>query len=136
MAQSVSRDLLGRYGTQARSAEDIWPVTATLGAATMILSLNLHSSVFNLALASVSLLGAGLAPVMMIRVLNWRRTDTSLIFAALVGFCTASLWRFFGLSGFMNEAAPGIALALSANLIVCRFSATSGRSLVYDDVRT
>lgn len=136
MAQSAFRDLLGRQSTRRPGIEDLWPVTLVLGGATMVLSLNLHSSVFDLALMSVSLLGAGLAPAMMIRVLNWRRTDTSLIAAVFVGFCAAALWRFFGLGGFVNEAAPGIALGLLANFIVLRFSRGFSQAWEIRDGRT
>jgi hypothetical protein len=31
------------------------------------------------------------------------------------------LWRYFGLSAAMNEAAPGIMLALAANFIATHF---------------
>jgi len=121
MAQTASRDLLAR--ARRRSAEELWPLIAILGAVTMFISLNLHSTVVNLALASVSLMGAGLAPAMLIRVLNWRRTDISVITAVIVGTCTAISWRYFGLSGTMNEAAPGIALALAANFFIANLSA-------------
>jgi Na+/proline symporter len=133
MAQTASRDLLGLVHGKRRFAGELWPLTATIGAATMILSLNLHSTVVDLALSSVSLLGAGLAPAMLIRVLNWPRTDTSLIVTVLAGTCTAVLWRYFGLSGSMNEAAPGIAVALLANFILTRFSDTSASRLAYDN---
>jgi Na+/pantothenate symporter len=125
MAQTMSRDLFGHGHGKGREAEELWPLTAAIGAATMILSLNLHGTVVDLALSSVSLLEAGLAPAMLIRVLDWRRTDISLIVTVLIGPCTAILWRFFGLSGFMNEAAPGITLALFANFILTRFSCGS-----------
>jgi Na+/proline symporter len=125
MAQTMSRDLFGHGDDESRRGKELWPLTAALGAATMILSLNLHNTVVDLALSSVSLLEAGLAPVMLIRVLGWRRTDISLIVTVLVGSCTAILWRSFGLSGFMNEAAPGISSALLANFIFTRFSGGS-----------
>jgi len=119
MAQTASRDVLNRRtDTARRRAEELWPLIAVLGAATMLISLNLHSTVVDLALASVSLMGAGLAPAMLIRVLNWRRTDNSVIVAVAVGTSTAILWRYFGLSGSMNEAAPGIVLALLVNYVI------------------
>jgi sodium/proline symporter len=122
MAQSASRDLLGLSNQRRRSAEELWGITAILGAITMVLSVSLHSSVYGLALSSVSLLGAGLAPAMLIRVLRWRHTETSLIVTVLVGFGTAGMWRFFGLSGTMNEAAPGMTAALLVNDVLTRFA--------------
>jgi sodium/proline symporter len=115
MAQTTSRDLIGRSQNGRQRVEELWPLTATIGAATMLLSLNLHSTVLDLALSSVSILGAGLAPAMLIRVLKWRHTDTSLVIAVVVGVCTAITWRYYGLSQTMNEAAPGIALGLLSN---------------------
>jgi len=131
LAQTVSRDLFGRIHDHRHNAEELWPLIALLGAATMVVSLHLHSTVVDLALASVSLMGAGLAPAMLIRLLNWRRTDTSLIVVVLVGTGTAALWRYLGLSGLMNEAAPGIILALSANFMVARLSRNTSPVLSY-----
>jgi len=122
MAQTVSRDLFSRTQDKRRNAQEPWPLIAVLGIATMSVSLNLHSTVVDLALSSVSLMGAGLAPAMLIRVLNWRRTDLSLCIAVVVGTFTAVLWRYLGLSGVMNEAAPGIILALSANFLFASLS--------------
>jgi Na+/proline symporter len=131
LAQIVSRDLFGRIHDQRRKAEELWPLIAVLGAATMAISIHLHSTVVDLALASVSLMGAGLAPAMLIRVLDWRRTDASLIVAVVVGTCMAVLWRYLGMSGTMNEAAPGIISALSANFIVARLSRRANPVLSY-----
>ena len=126
LAQTVSRDLFIPTRDHRHDAEELWPLLAVLGAATMVVSLHLHSTVVNLALSSVSLMGAGLAPAMLIRVLNWRRTDTSLILAVVVGTGTAVLWRSFGLGGTMNEAAPGIVLGLLTNFLSARLSRNRG----------
>ena len=122
MAQTTSRDLLGRAQGKRQLSEELWPLTAILGVSTMILSLNLHRTVVDLALSSVSLLAAGLAPAMLIRVLNWRRTDISLTCSILAGTCTAIVWRSCGLSETMNAAAPGMALALSTNFVLARLT--------------
>ncbi len=122
MAQTLSRDLLSRTHKKRPNTQELWPLIAVLGIGTMVVSLNLHSTVVDLALSSVSLMGAGLAPAMLIRVLNCRRTDFSLSSAVVVGTSTAILWRYLGLSAVMNEAAPGIILALSANFILARIS--------------
>lgn len=125
MAQAASRDLFDRTGTEQSDVEVLWPFTATLGVATMVLSFFLHSSVVNLALSSVSLLGAGLAPAMIVRVLKLRYTDTSLICSVLAGISTAVVWKYLSLGASINEAAPGIAAALVVNYLVSEFHATS-----------
>jgi Na+/proline symporter len=131
LAQTVSRDLFGRIHDHRRNAEELWPLIALLGATTMIVSLHLHNTVVDLALASVSMMGAGLAPAMLIRLLNWRRTDMSLIVVVVVGTGTAVVWRYLGLSPIMNEAAPGMILAISANFIVSRLSRNASPALSY-----
>ncbi len=129
MAQTVSRDLLSRSDAARRTSQESILLTAVLGAGTMIASLNLNSTVANLALSSVGLMGAGLAPAMLIRLLKWRQTDTSLIATVIVGTCTAALWQYFGLSGNINEAAPGMVMALLANFALARLST---RTVTYD----
>jgi sodium/proline symporter len=115
-AQTASHDLLERPKNERD--DQLWLLTAFVGVVTMVFSLSVRSSVFNLVLSSASLLGAGLAPAMLIRLLNWRRTDRSVTLAIGVGFFTAISWRLLGFSGFMNEAAPGMALALLVNRVL------------------
>jgi Na+/pantothenate symporter len=122
MSQTVSRDLFTHSDDDRRNSHRSWLLTAVLGAATMMVSLNLNSTVANLALSSVSLMGAGLAPAMLIRLLGWRRTDASLIATVIIGTCTAVLWQRAGWSAVINEAAPGIAIALLVNMVIARFS--------------
>jgi Na+/pantothenate symporter len=122
MAQTTACDLFGHVQEKRQHPEELWPFTAIIGVSTMFLSLNLHRTVVDLALSSVSLMGAGLAPAMLIRVLNWRHTDTSLIFSVLVGTCTAIAWRACGLDVAMNAAAPGMALALFTNFVLARLA--------------
>lgn len=136
LAQTVSRDLFTGINEHRRNGKELWPLIAVLGATTMVVSMHLHSTVVNLALSSVSLMGAGLAPAMLIRVLNWRRTDVSLIAAVVMGIFTAILWRHLGLSGIMNEAAPGILAALSANFVLARLSRNPNPVLRYDNAQS
>ena len=127
MAQTMSQDLIS-VRDDKRPSEKLWVITAALGAITMIVSLNLHSSVVDLALSSVSVMGAGLAPAMLIRLLDWKHTDTSLIATVVVGTCTAVLWKLFGFGSFMNEAAPGMIAALFTNFVITKFSLHLRRS--------
>lgn len=130
MAQSATRDLFIRADANCLNTGELWHTIAVLGVATMAVSLNLHSTVVDLALGSVSLMGAGLAPAMLIRLLKWRRTDASVTVAVAAGTCTAVLWRLLGLHETMNEAAPGILLALGLNFVVATFSLKDNRVLV------
>jgi sodium/proline symporter len=127
MSQTVSRDLFARR-SDSRRHEGLYEagmITALLGAITMIISLRLNSTVATLALSSVSLMGAGLATAMLVRLLDWRRTDASLIASVTAGISTAVIWKSVGLSGIINEAAPGIVMALLVNAIVASFLKSS-----------
>jgi len=120
MAQSFSVDLLGARRTPdgEHRHRDLWPVILILGIITMAFSLSVQSSVLNLALSSVSLMGAGLAPAMIVRVMNWRHSADSLLAAIVLGMIVAGLWRFAGYSAFVNEAAPGIVAGLVGNALL------------------
>ncbi|MFN2400642.1 MAG: hypothetical protein ABR543_18695 [Gemmatimonadaceae bacterium] len=84
----------------------------------MAVSLNLSSTVANLALTSVSLMGAGLAPAMAVRVLGWRYTGRSLLMSVLAGIAVATVWRTTGNGAWLNEAAPGMFIGLVVNFVV------------------
>ncbi len=114
MAQTVKFDIIEAL---APRAPPLWPIVLALGIVSMAISARLDRSVVSLVLASISLLGAGLAPAMMIRVLGWRRTSNSVIISILAGFMTAALWRSLGLGAILNEAAPGILAGLGANFL-------------------
>lgn len=94
-----------------------WWLSLGLGLTTMLASLALaeQTSVFALAVTSISLMAAGLAPAVAIKVLRWRHTAASLTVAVFVGFFAALAWNVAGLSGAVNESAVGIPLGLLAN---------------------
>lgn len=112
MAQTVKFDIIDML---AGRAPPLWPIVLALGAASMAISANLDRSVVSLVLSSISLLGAALAPSVMIRVLGWRRTSTSVMASMLAGFATAAIWKYCGYGDALNEAAPGILAGLCAN---------------------
>jgi SSS family solute:Na+ symporter/sodium/proline symporter len=121
IGQSVAHDVAPRLLRRGATLP-LGPVCAVIGAATMGLSLATDSSVMSLALGSVSLIGAGLAPAVMARVLGWRFTGVSLIAAVVTGVVVALAWRLAGLAGTINEAAPGIAAGMLANALVARLT--------------
>jgi sodium/proline symporter len=120
MGQAIAHDLAPRL-TGRRTPLPLAPVCLGIGVATMALSLVIDATVQGLALGSVALIGAGLAPAVMVRVLGWRHSAASLIAAVAAGVATALLWRAAGLGATLNEALPGIAAGLAANGLVARF---------------
>jgi sodium/proline symporter len=128
MGQTITFDLLSGSKNPAVRNRDLWGPIAAVGLITMAFSLVMHSTVLNLALSSVALMGAGLAPAMIVRVLGWRHTATSLIASVLVGLGVATLWRLVGLGGIVNEAAPGIAAGLLGNWAAAALAPTPTRT--------
>jgi hypothetical protein len=84
----------------------------------MFIAFSIHSSVVTLALSSVSIMGAGLAPAMLIRVLRWRHTDLSLFITVVSGTLVGLAWIETGMNKYINEAAPGFAVALLMNFLI------------------
>jgi sodium/proline symporter len=114
MAQTMKFDIIEMLTSRT---PPLWTIVLLLGIVSMAISAKLDSSVVSLVLSSISLLGAALAPAMMVRVLSWRRTGASVIAAILAGFATAALWKFLGFGAVLNEAAPGILAGLGANFL-------------------
>jgi Na+/proline symporter len=117
MSQVVVRDLIPHSSRLLTQNFQIACVALGLGLATMGLSLVVRGTVVSFALTSVSLMAAGLAPAVMIRVLGWRCTSRSLVFSVVTGFAAATLWKFVGPSSFINEAAAGITSGLAVNFL-------------------
>ncbi|MBI1406073.1 MAG: hypothetical protein GC145_08105 [Caulobacter sp.] len=116
MAQTVKHDLFGqRAGTVGLP---LWPITLVVGGLTMALASMLNATVVGLALSSVSLMGAGLAPAMLIRLLSWKQNDFSLIASIIAGLTVAIAWKLSGIGATLNEALPGLVAGLLANFLV------------------
>jgi len=115
MSQAVTHDLLPRLsdGQQVRISLSV--TTLVIGAITMLISVMVHGSVVNGALSSASLIGAGLAAAVMIKVLRWPHSGFSLLCTIVAGVVSAVLWKQFGLSGDFNEAGIGILTGLITN---------------------
>jgi sodium/proline symporter len=126
MAQTAKFDVIEMLTPRA---PPLWPIVLLLGIASMSISVNLNRSVVSLVLSSISLLGAALAPSVMIRVLGWRRTGVSIVVSILAGFTTAALWKFCGYGDALNEAAPGILAGLCANFIFARAERRTGTAI-------
>jgi sodium/proline symporter len=123
MAQSVKFDLLGQRRDIGFSRVPIWAITVFLGLITMLMTSVIEGSVVTLALSSVSLMGAGLAGAVMVKLLGWRHTAISLLCSVVTGVVAAIVWKLAGLSSLINESGVGMAFALLANWLVWRLQA-------------
>ena len=120
MAQSILYDLVPPLSGGRRVLLPLGATTLIVGLITMAVSAIIQGSVVSLALSSVSLMGAGLAAAVMIKVLNWRHTASSLLLAIAAGISSAVFWKYLGYGSTFNEAGTGILVALSVNYIVAR----------------
>jgi sodium/proline symporter len=121
MAQSVTHDLAPRILPGKRTNVPFSAITFLIGIATMALSLIIKGSVFSVALSSVSLIGAGLAAPVLIKVVRWRHSAFSLFCAIISGVTSAVLWKQFGLASLINEAGVGIGVGLLTNWLVSEY---------------
>jgi Na+/proline symporter len=120
MAQAANHDLLPRLFGSRSVTIPLAATTLVIGAITMVVSVLIHGSVLTVALSSVSMMGAGLAGPVMIKVLRWPHTGASLLISICTGLGAAAIWRYSGMSGFFNEAGVGIAAGLIANWLTIR----------------
>lgn len=120
MAQSVKHDFLESLIPSSYSSRSLAVPAIVIGIVTMILSVIVKGNVVTLALSSVSVMGAGLAPAVIVRVLRWNFSGPSLLASIILGFLTAVAWMSFKLDGIINEALPGIFIGLLANMAVAK----------------
>ena len=126
MAQTLRHDLIG--GREGGKGWGLLIPTAIIGLATMALSLVIAGNVVTIALASVSILGAGLAPSVMARLLGWRHSPASIVASIAIGTGVAIAWKVAGFDGALNAAAPGMTAGLIVNYGFARLSSRAPES--------
>jgi sodium/proline symporter len=122
MSQAVVYDLLGA----ARKRLMFGTVTVVMGIVSIAASYATQGTVLSLALGSVALLGAALAPAVMVKVLGWRHTVISLASAIVVGAAAAIGWKMAGAGAIVNEAGIGMLAGLATNCVLSRRAPVSG----------
>ena len=115
----ATRDL---FGAETGDRIPFWCISLPLGLVTMLAAITLQerTTVFDLAITSVSLMAAGLAPAVAVKVLYWRHSSLSITAAMFVGFAVAFGWKVAGWSATINEAAAGISVGFVANFLLSR----------------
>jgi Na+/proline symporter len=116
MAQATRDALPRKNGTLV----PLWPIVLVEGTVTMVLAAIFlkHTTVFSLAITSVSLMAAGLAPAVAIKVLGLKHNASSITTAVFAGFASALVWNAKGLSGLINESAVGIPVGFLVNYLL------------------
>jgi len=116
ITQTLRRNLLSFLPTTFTLRQDFLAVG--VGIVTIILSLSLPSSVSQIILSSVSLMGAGLGGAVMIRIMGWRCDARSLLIAMVAGMFAALAWKTAGYELALNESLIGLVVTLGVNRIL------------------
>jgi Na+/proline symporter len=118
MAQAVAHDLIPRLSTKHGRHISLAAITLMIGIVTMGVSAVIQGRVLTLALSSVSLMGAGLAAAVMVKIMGWNHTTSSLACALSVGLVSAIAWKYSGIATYFNEAGIGMMSGLAANWLL------------------
>lgn len=125
MSQSLKHDILNQLMPKVGENIPLSLVTFVVGLATMGVASVIEGSVVSLALSSVSMVGAGLAVPVMIKIMGWNHSGASITSAFVIGVASAVTWVQTGSSQYLNEAAVGMIFSLLTNWIVFKLSNTS-----------
>lgn len=117
MAQIVRYDLIPYLTSRKTDSISITWLTLTIGGVTMLVSTLIDETVVTLAISSVSMMGAAIAPAVMIKVLRCRHTGFSLLCTIIFGLLAATAWKYLGFGSVLNESAVGITVGLIANFV-------------------
>lgn len=111
---SLSRDIAPKY-----KESYIFLKICTIGVTAVALGLALFGSksVFDLVLFAITIMGAGFAPIMLVRVMKWRLTPLLAFAMMLSGVAVGVLWRLEGLHKHVYDALPGIVMAFMVYVV-------------------
>jgi sodium/proline symporter len=120
IAQTITHNLIPRVYRERNVWRSLLIATLLMGLISVLVSIAMHGSAYNLALSSMPLMGAGLAAAVMIKVLGWRHSAASLLCAVVGGILIAVLWQQLGLGSFLYEAGIGTAGGLAINWLAVK----------------
>ena len=105
---SLSRDILPKY-----KESYLFLKISTIGVTAVALCLALFGSksVFDLVLFAITIMGAGFAPIMIVRVMRWPITPILAFTMMVIGISVGVAWRLEGYHVHVFDALPGIAAA-------------------------
>ncbi len=107
---SLSRDVFHKYRESY-----IFMKLATLAvtAAALVTALYGTKSVFDLVMFVIALMGAGFAPLLLVRVMRWPITEKLALLMIVAGLIAAVYWRLAGQHVHVFDALPGMVVALA-----------------------
>ncbi len=128
VSNSISNDLLKpilkRKDLSHVSNRAVTLLTAVLTICLAVFFVN--GSVYDLVMSSIMLLGSSIAPAMIIKLMQWKNSPTSLFLCIVTGLTTALLWKYqFALSGHINETVPALVVSLATNWLTYKLTSTN-----------
>lgn len=111
---SLSRDIFHKYKDSYLFMKIS---TLSVTAVALIIAIFGTQSVFDLVLLVIALMGAGFAPLLIIRVMRWPLTEPLAIAMMTGGVGCAMLWRFAGYHMHVFDSLPGMIAAMAIYVI-------------------
>ena len=111
---SVSRDIFPKYKDSYRFLKF---ATVGMTALALIIALTGSKSVFDLVLFAITVMGAGFAPLMIVRVMGWPITPILAFCMMFIGLSSGIGWRLMGYHAHVYDALPGMAAAFIVYII-------------------
>ena len=107
---SLSRDIFPQYKDSYRFLKF---ATVFMTALALGIALYGSKSVFDLVLFAITIMGAGFAPLLLVRALNWPITQWLAFSMMAAGLSAGITWRLMGLNAHVYDAFVGISVALA-----------------------
>ena len=106
---SLSRDIFHKY----RDSYNFMKVsTLMFTAAALGIALLGSKSVFDLVLFVIAIMGAGFAPLMLVRVFGWHLSERVALLMVFGGLAAAVYWRLSGYHVHIFDSLPGMVAAM------------------------
>jgi len=107
---NLSRDIFNKYKD---SYSFMKLGTLAMTGAALTIALFGSKSVFDLVMFVIAIMGAGFAPLMIVRVMRWQLPDWLAMAMVLGGLAVAVYWRMEGFHKSVFDSFPGMVAALS-----------------------
>lgn len=105
---SFSRDIFDKYKDSYRFMKF---ATFVVTAIALVVAITGSKNVFDLVMFVIAIMGAGFAPLLIIRVFRWRITEPTAFLMICGGLAVAVMWRYTGQHVYVFDSLPGMVSA-------------------------
>ena len=111
---TLSRDIFPKYKESYRFLKFM---TVAVTATALVMALSGSKSVFDLVMFAITFMGAGFAPLMIVRVMQWHITPILAFLMMTIGIGCGIYWRVIGNHAHVNDGLVGMAAAFAVYII-------------------